>query len=292
MNKKQKKLNFCENFLARIKLMTIMIIYFTFIYANSYASDSIKQIDYKPGLIFSDCHDCPELVVIPSGNFIMGLKDSGKFSQPEHKVKIIKPFAMGRFEVKFSEWTACLIGGGCKNNPDDHQWGRKNRPVINITYFDVKEYLTWISEKTGFLYRLPSEAEWEYANRAGTRTLWWWGDKVGKNHANCKDCKSPWSDGGNKTHGTAPVGMFKPNPFGLYDTTANVFEWVNDCWNESYHGAPQNGTSWLKGNCNFRVIRGGSFYYFSKVGRSAYRSKNPPNVKSYWLGFRVLRELE
>ncbi len=170
--------------------------------------------------------------------------------------------------------------------------GQKGRPVINVTFVDAKQYLRWISNKTGKIYRLPSEAEWEYADRGGTTTLWWWGEKVGRNHANCKDCKSKWSDGGTLPHGSAPVGSFKPNPFGLYDTTANLFEWVEDCWNPSHRGAPSDGSARKEGNCRYRVIRGGSFYYYSKVGRAAYRAKNPPGVKSYWLGFRVLRELD
>ena len=260
--------------------------------ANAYAN-SIKDLPiYKPGQVFRDCFNCPELVVIPRGSFIMGLKANSKKSLPAHQIQIKEPFAMGRFEVKFSEWQQCVDDGGCNNSPDDHHWGKKDRPVINITYFETKKYMSWITKRTGFRYRLPSESEWAYANRAGTTTIWWWGNKVGRNHANCKDCKSPWSDGGDKSHGTAPVGMFPPNPFGLYDTTANVFEWVDDCWNNSYKGAPNNGTAWTQGDCYYRVIRGGSFYYFSKVGRSSYRAKNPPNVKSYWLGFRVLRELK
>ncbi len=247
---------------------------------------------YKPGRVFRDCHECPELVVVPAGIFIMGLNGRKKTEKPAHRVNITKPFAMGRYETKFSEWQACVDDAGCQRSPDDHKWGRKGRPVINVTYYDAMEYLSWISKKTGHTYRLPTEAEWEYANRAGTTTEWWWGDKVGKNKANCKDCKSKWSDGGTLAHGSAPVGSFPPNPFGLHDTTANVFEWVQDCWNKTHKGAPQDGSARMQGNCRYRVIRGGSFYYYSKVGKSAYRAKNPPNVKSYWLGFRVLREIE
>ncbi|NQV84628.1 MAG: SUMF1/EgtB/PvdO family nonheme iron enzyme [Rhodospirillales bacterium] len=247
---------------------------------------------YEPGQVIQDCAECPEVVVVPAGIFIMGLGGTSKKSNPAHRVNIAKPFAMGRFEVKFSEWQACVDAEACNNKPDDHKWGRKGRPVINVTYFDVKRYLSWISKKTGHRYRLPSEAEWEYANRAGSTTAWWWGPKVDSNKANCKDCKSPWSDGGDKLHGSAPVGSFPPNRFGLYDTAANVFEWVEDCWNKSHKNAPGDGTARTEGNCRYRVIRGGSFYYYSKVARSAYRAKNPPNVKSYWLGFRVLRELD
>ena len=255
-------------------------------------SSHVYAKNYKPGKIFKDCSNCPELVIIPQGSFIMGLNSISKRSKPEHKVQITKPFALGRFEVKFIEWQACIDGGGCPKSPDDHHWGKKDRPVINITYFEAKQYLSWISKKTGFRYRLPSESEWAYANRAGTTTIWWWGNNVGENHANCKDCKSPWSDGGNKVHGTAPVGMFPPNPFGLHDTTANVFEWVEDCWNDSFNDKLKNSINWIQENCHYRVIRGGAFYYYSKVGRSDYRSKNSPSVKSYLLGFRVLRELE
>jgi formylglycine-generating enzyme required for sulfatase activity len=275
----------------RAALFLSLLIASTILFYKNNANSDTNRLIYKPGQVFRDCLNCPELVVIPSGSFIMGLKATSKKSRPAHQVQITKPFAIGRFEIKFSEWQSCVGTGGCKTNPDDHRWGKKNRPVINITYFDVKNYINWITKKTGHRYRLPSEAEWAYANRAGTSTLWWWGDKVGTNHANCKDCGSPWSDNGDKVHGTSPVGMFPPNPFGLHDTTANVFEWVEDCWNSSYKGAPIDGSAWTKGNCHYRVIRGGSFYYYSKVGRSAYRAKNPPNVKSYWLGFRVAREL-
>ncbi|NQU60780.1 MAG: formylglycine-generating enzyme family protein [Rhodospirillales bacterium] len=246
----------------------------------------------KPGQVFKDCPECPELVVIPAGIFIMGLNGKKKSQKPAHRVNITKPFAMGRFEIKFSEWLACADDGGCQHRPDDHKWGRKGRPVINVTYFDAMEYLSWISKKTGQVYRLPSEAEWEYADRGGSTSLWWWGDKVGKNHANCKDCKSKWSDGGTEPHGSAPVGSFKANPFGLYDTAANVFEWVQDCWNKTHKGAPTDASARMQGNCRYRVIRGGSFYYYSKVAKAAYRAKNPPGVKSYWLGFRVLREIK
>ena len=247
---------------------------------------------FKPGQVFRDCPECPELAVVPAGIYIMGLNGKSKKSKPPHRVNITKPFALGRFEVTFDQWQACVDDDGCKREPDDHKWGREGRPIINITWFDAKRYLEWISKKTGKTYRLPTEAEWEYADRAGTTSTWWWGDEVGNNNANCKDCKSEWSDGGTQPHGTAPVGSFKPNPFGIHDTAANVFEWVEDCWNKSHENAPTDGTARTQGNCRYRVIRGGSFYYYSKVARADYRAKNPPGVKSYWLGFRVLRELD
>jgi formylglycine-generating enzyme required for sulfatase activity len=240
----------------------------------------------KPGNVFRDCKDCPELVVIPKGLYLMGSNGRYKAAKPAHRVSVKKVFAIGRYEVTFKEWLACVDGGGCLHKPDDHKWGRTGRPVINITWDQAKNYLRWMSKKTGKKYRLPTESEWEYVHRAGTTTRFWWGDKVGENLANCKDCKSKWS-----AKSTAPVGSFKANPFGVYDTSGNVFEWVEDCWNDNHFDAPKTTAARRDGNCHFRVIRGGSFYYFNKVARSFYRAKNPPAVKSYWLGFRVLREI-
>jgi formylglycine-generating enzyme required for sulfatase activity len=247
---------------------------------------SQQQKMYKTGQIFRDCADCPDLVALPKGLFMMGSNGRYKAARPAHRVSIRKPFAIGRYEVTFKEWSSCVGDGGCVHKPDDHNWGREGRPVINITWDQAQRYLKWLSKRTGHTYRLPSEAEWEYAHRAGTSTRFWWGDDAGSNNANCKDCKTKWS-----AKSTAPVGSFKPNPFGLHDTSGNVFEWVEDCWNPDHLGAPKAASARREGNCTFRVIRGGSFYYFNKVARSFYRAKNPPGVKSYWLGFRVLREL-
>lgn len=245
-----------------------------------------KKDVLKPGTVFRDCPECPELVVVPAGLFIMGSNGTRKTEKPAHRVNITKPFAIGRYEVTFKEWNSCLNAGACTQDPDDHKWGKKGRPVINITWDEALTYIKWLSEKTGFRYRLPSEAEWEYAHRAGTTTDFWWGKEAGENKANCKDCKSEWS-----AKSSAPVGSFEANPFGLFDTTANVFEWVQDCWNPDHQDAPNTTEPRMTGNCKFRVIRGGSFYYFNKVARASYRAKNPPGVKSYWLGFRVVREL-
>jgi formylglycine-generating enzyme required for sulfatase activity len=243
--------------------------------------------DVKPGDAFRDCPECPEVVVVPAGLFVMGL--NGKFPRelPQRVVKVSKPFAIGRYEVTFDEWKACHDAGACANWPDDHGWGRGRRPVVNITFDDIQTYVGWLSEKTGHRYRLPSEAEWEYVDRAGTSTEFWWGNKVGTNKANCKDCGSEWS-----AKGSGPVGSFEPNPFGLYDTTGNVWEWVQDCWNPDHKGAPKEASPRLTGDCRQRVMRGGSWYYFSKNSRSAWRSKNNTNVKSYGIGFRVVRELD
>ncbi|NQW00952.1 MAG: SUMF1/EgtB/PvdO family nonheme iron enzyme [Rhodospirillales bacterium] len=248
--------------------------------------DGTATAPLKPGTVFQDCPNCPELVVVPAGLFIMGSNGSRKTENPAHRVNITRPFAIGRFEVTFREWYACLKAKACSHAPDDHKWGRRGRPVINVTWDQAETYTSWLTEVTGHRYRLPSEAEWEYAHRAGTTTAFWWGEKAGENNANCKDCKTQWS-----AKSSAPVGSFKPNPFGLHDTTGNVFEWVADCWNPNHQGAPSTTEPRKDGDCKNRVIRGGSFYYFNKVAQASYRAKNPPGVKSYWLGFRVVREI-
>ena len=249
----------------------------------------------KPGTIFKDCDTCPEMVTVPKGLYVMGLGGKNRHGPPR-RIVINKTFAIGRYEVKFSEWFACLADKGCSYRPDDHNWGAMGRPVINITWPQAKNFTRWLSLKTGQRYRLPSEAEWEYVARAGTTTQFWWGDQPGHNMANCRDCESRTCCTAKKhsccSKKTKPVGSFPVNQFGLYDTAGNVFEWTEDCWNPNHKGRPKISSARKGGDCTNRVIRGGSFYYFSKVARSYYRAKNPPGVKSYWLGFRVLRELE
>jgi len=247
---------------------------------------SADETRLTPGSVFQDCAHCPEMVVVPPGVYVMGLGGTTPAESPRHRVTIRKAFAIGRYEVTFDEWEACLADGGCDHDPNDHDWGRATRPVINVTFAQVETYLRWLNKTTAQTYRLPSEAEWEYAHRGGTTTTYPWGNEVGVNLANCKDCKSLWS-----AKSTAPVGSFEANPFGLYDTAGNAFEWTADCWNPSHDGAPADGSVRTDGDCKQRVMRGGSFYYFSKVARSSYRAKNRQEVNSYWLGFRVVREL-
>lgn len=239
----------------------------------------------KPGDIFRDCETCPEMVVVPPGLFVMGSK-LHKSEMPTRVVRFRKPFAIGRFETLHANWQACLDAGGCTHKPDDHKWGTERKPVINISHDMVHGYAEWLTKTTGKKYRLPSEAEWEYAAKAGTKSNYWFGDQVGENQVNCRKCGSPWSGIGN-----APVGSFAPNPWGLYDMNGNAFEWVEDCWHETYDGAPKGPEAWVGGKCQFRVIRGGSWYYYSRMSRAANRQKNPGAVKSYWLSFRLVREL-
>ncbi len=235
---------------------------------------------------FKDCDTCPPLAIIPPGTYIMGANSRYPSEGPAHRVTFAKPFAIGIYEVTFDEWKACFEAKACgKTMPDDHKWGRGNRPVINITWNDMQRYVRWLSGKTGKIYRLPSEAQWEYAARAGTTGTYWWGDTVGRGRANCRDC------GAKISRKSEPVDSFKPNPWGLYNVSGNVWEWVEDCWNPTHLGAPGDGSARTGGDCRQRVMRGGSWYYFSKDLRSAWRFKNDARVKSYGIGFRVLREL-
>ena len=240
----------------------------------------------KPGDIFRDCPECPELVAVPAGTFLMGSTKGRKRGRPVKRITLARPFAIGRYEVTFDEWNACLRAGGCKKKPFDRAWGRGRRPVINITFADMQGYLAWISKKTGHVYRLPSEAEWEYAARAGTTTEFWWGDKMIPGTVNCYQCGTKWSG-----VGTAPVGTFKPNPWGLYDAAGNVLEFVSDCWHTDHVETPTDGTPYKTRKCQSRIMKGGSWYYKSKVARPAARVRNDVRVAGYFISFRVLREL-
>jgi formylglycine-generating enzyme required for sulfatase activity len=238
----------------------------------------------KAGDVFRDCRECPEMVVVPPGEFDMGSNDF-EFEKPIHKVAIGKAFAMGRREVSFEEWDQCVAAGSCRHRPDDRGQGRGERPATDISWRDAVAYVGWLSQKTGHKYRLPSEAEWEYAARGGTKTSYWWGRDVGNRFANCRDC------GGNSGQQAMPSATFSANPFGLFDTAGNAAEWVEDCWNDNYRGAPRDGSAWKAGQCGQRVLRGGSFDSQSRYVRSASRFRYDADVRYYANGFRVVREL-
>ena len=251
---------------------------------NATSSASASAIP-DPGEIFRDCPDCSEMVVVPAGEFKMG---SGEtiYEKPEHRVVIANPFAIGRREITFEEWDLCFAAGGCKYRPDDHGWGRGNRPVIDVSWDDAKAFVTWLAQKTGKAYRLPSEAEWEYAARAGTNSPFWWGRAAPGGNANCEDCAAT------PPRQTLPTGSFRPNGFGLFDVSGNAAEWVEDCWNESYRGAPMDGSAWTAGQCRQRVLRGGSFASKANVIRSSARFRYDQDVRYYANGFRVARDLK
>ena len=239
----------------------------------------------KPGSEFSECvTGCPTMVVVPAGKFMMGSPsgEQGRYGNegPQHPVTIAKPFAVGETEVTFAEWDACVAAGACAATTGS--WGRGKQPAINVSWDDAKEYVAWLSRITGKEYRLLTEAEWEYAARAGTTTAYSWGDEIGEGNANCDGCGSQWDN-----EQTAPVGSFKPNAFGLYDMNGNVFEWVEDIWHDDYKGAPTDGTAWLQGgNANIRFVRGGSWYSLPRDLRAASRIGHSADYRSDFIGFR------
>ena len=245
----------------------------------------------KPGDSFRECaKDCPEMVVVPAGEFMMGspADESDHYDNegPLHKVTIARPLAVSKFEVTFEQWDACVAFGTCAHVPDSNL-GRGRQPVINVNWDHAQQYVAWLSKMTGRPYRLLSEAEWEYAARAGTTTAYSWGDDFGKNNANCNGCGSEWD-----SRRTAPVGSFAPNQFGLYDMQGNVWEWVEDCLHANYEGAPNDGSAWIaQGDCNNRVIRGGSWVGYPVGLRSALRFWFTADDHGIDVGFRVARPL-
>ena len=228
------------------------------------------------------------MVLIPGGTFRMGDgAGSGHSSQrPVHEVAI-RSFMLGRQEVTFAQWDACVFDGGCGSyRPDDRGWGRGMRPVVNVAWEDVQAFIVWLNARTGGGYRLPTEAEWEYAARAGTLTEYAWGDATGHNRANCDDCGSQWDD-----EQTAPVGRFPANAWGLHDMHGNVDEWLTDCWHENYKGAPDDGSAWVHGgDCGWRVMRGGAYAFPPDDLRSASRGWATRLTSGTWLGFRVAQD--
>ena len=252
---------------------------------------SDAERDLKSGATFQDCTkgspDCPEMVVVPAGKFMMGSpQGKGKDRErPQREVTIAKAFAVSKFEVTFAQWDACVSYGGCAYRPKDQGWGRGNRPVINVSWEDAIRYVAWLSKMTGEPYRLLTEAEWEYAARAGSTTRFSWGDEIGKGNAVCSYCGSQWD---NKQ--TAPVGSFKPNAFGLYDMHGNVYEWVEDCYGD-YKDAPKDGSAKLAKDCSGRVVRGGGWGGGPGGLRSASRIDFRTVYRVNDFGFRVGRTL-
>ena len=246
----------------------------------------------RPRREFRDCPDCPEMVVVGAGEYWMGSPegeaDRAGDEGPRYRVRIGEAFAVGKYEVTFEEWDACVAGGGCRGyRPDDAGWGRGRRPVINVSWEDAKAYVMWLSRKTGTRYRLLSEEEWEYVARAGTGRRYTWGDYVGRNRANCDGCGSRWDN-----EKTAAVGSFGANGYGLHDVHGNVLEWVEDCWHPNYHGAPADGSAWVTGgDCSDRVVRGGSWYDAPRNLRSAGRTGSRAGARGVGYGFRVARTL-
>jgi formylglycine-generating enzyme required for sulfatase activity len=242
---------------------------------------------------FKDCADCPQMVVIPAGEFTMGSPPSEQAAEAQHRVMIASPFAVSKFEITFSEWDACATDGGCGDYwPDDEGWGRGNQPAINISWENAKSYADWLSRKTGKAYRLLSESEWEYAARAGTTTRYWHGDALSPSQANFDGSVDGSGPSEVNRQRTVPVGSFPANGFGLHDMHGNVAEWVEDCWHDEYAAmAPTDGSAWLDGNCNGRVVRGGSWEDSEVEHRSAARTGGNKQDQFYTDGFRIARGL-
>ncbi len=280
---------------------------------------------WPSGKKFRDCVECPELVVVPAGSFMMGSPESEEglydWEGPVHEVTIPKPFAVGIYEVTVGEFghfvnesghsqgeVECWIykedewqevSGNSWNKPGFSQTDA--HPVVCVSWEDAREYVRWLSQKTGENYRLLSESEWEYVARAGTRTVRYWGESESGQcrHANgldrsAKEEYSSAEDAADCDDGyvhTAPVGSFSANAFGLYDVHGNVWEWVGDCWNENYKGAPTDGSVWELGECEYRVLRGGSWDVNPRLLHSAGRVWNTTGYRDYGVGFRVARTL-
>jgi formylglycine-generating enzyme required for sulfatase activity len=242
---------------------------------------------------FRDCARCPQMVVIPAGEFTMGSPPSALQAEAQHRVTIAAPFAVGKFAVTFEEWDDCVKGGGCTGyRPDDQGWGRGKHPAIDISWDLAKAYVEWLAAKTGKPYRLLTEAEWEYSARAGTTTKFSAGDTISPRLANYDGSPDGAGPSAVNRMQTLPVGSFTPNAFGLYDMAGNVTQWVEDCWHEGYTAeAPTDGSAWVDGNCEGRVLRGGSWADSESELRSAARTGEYRDVSSYNDGFRVARGL-
>jgi len=222
-----------------------------------------ERRERAPGRRIRDCPQCPELVVVPAGSYMMGSPESESSRDgdegPVHRVTIAEPFAVGVYEVTFNEWDACRRHGGCTHSPGDRGWGRGMRPVMNLNRNDAQQYVRWLSRKTGERYRLLSESEWEYVARARTETPFHYGETISTEQANYNGNYTYGSGRKGRYRGrTVAVGSFPPNGFGLHDVHGNVREWVEDCWHESYAGAPRDGRACVVSR--FSGIEGRRFF--------------------------------
>ncbi|MGE0717436.1 MAG: SUMF1/EgtB/PvdO family nonheme iron enzyme [Alphaproteobacteria bacterium] len=233
-----------------------------------------------PGI--RDCPDCPELVAIPAGRFTMGSDRGEPDEQPVHGVTLARGFAIGRTEVTFAEWDACVAAGGCRHRPDDMRWGRGRQPVINVSWQDAQDYARWLAQRTGKRYRLPSEAEWEYVAQVGAPAP----DRpVLFGIANCAGCGSEWD-----RRRAGPVASFRASPLGIHDMLGNVWEWVEDCYTPSYAGAPTDGSAASGTACQRRSVRGGSWADRPTLIRPTNRGNADPASRNPIIGFRVARD--
>jgi formylglycine-generating enzyme required for sulfatase activity len=288
--------------LSAVSALTFVLIYGCGKESAPPASTQAAAVQTAP-TTFRDCDECPEIVAVPAGRFLMGSPASeaqrGLDEEPQREVTIARPFGVGKFEVTFAEWDACVRERGCvrvRHAPgppdDDEGWGRGKHPAMKVAWDEAKQYVQWLSRKTGKDYRLLSEAEWEYVARAGTTTPFSTGATINPKQANY-DGRQPYAGGvsGESRQRTVTVGSFQANAFGLHDVHGNVSEWVEDCWNEDYKGAPSDGSAWISGDCERRVLRGGDWGDHPAYLRSARRDHHigSAGLWSSTNGFRVAR---
>jgi formylglycine-generating enzyme required for sulfatase activity len=233
-----------------------------------------------------DCDACPLMVALSPGPFTMGSNSSDPSERPAHKVALRTPFAIGKYEVTVGEWTQCVKASVCPSVPSAAN-AADRLPMRDVSWDEAQLYLKWLSTVSRRPYRLPTEAEWEYAARGGTTTRYWWGEQMKGGNSSCQGCGEPW-----KADAPPPVGSFVANPFGLADMNGSVWEWVQDCWHSSYKGAPADGSAWADGNCQSRVIRGGSWREDGSYMLSTTRFKYDASVRQSQNGFRVARTLK
>ncbi|NML32485.1 SUMF1/EgtB/PvdO family nonheme iron enzyme [Paraburkholderia antibiotica] len=246
-----------------------------------------KAVAHPPGGAgeIRDCAACPIMIAVPAGSFAMGSNTDDPSEKPVHHVSIGAPFAIGKYPVTVEQWNVCVAANACqKLTPESNT--NKAAPARDLSWDDAQQYIKWLVKTTGKPYRLPTESEWEYADRGGTTTAYWWGEQMRKGAANCKDCGDPWHK-----EGPESVGTFGANPLGLYDMNGGVWEWTADCWHNSYQGAPVDGHAWDNPGCEVRVIRGGSWREGGDYMLSATRFKYSASVRQSQDGFRVAKDL-
>ncbi len=266
------------------------------ILASSLCLTSITGAVAEP---FRDCPECPEMVTVPAGRALLGSSPWSRHHDadegPRYMVNISHPFAVGRFEVTFSEWDACVQATVCRPLPEGHDWGRGQRPVMYVSWYDAQAYVQWLKLRTGQPYRLLSEAEWEYAARAGRSTTYVTGECISTQQANFNGQaahQEPCEATAGVAHkGTIPVGQFAPNGFGLYDMAGNLSEWVQDCWHADHRWASTAGLPRESGDCRYRVTRGGSWADDATELRTARRSHHAAEDWNPVVGFRVAKDL-
>ena len=235
---------------------------------------------------FTECETCPVMIALPEGSFQMGSADGGSTEQPVRDVAVERPFAIGKYEVTVAQWKACAAAGACRDIGAPEP-GDDKRPMQNVSWPDATAFANWLGKTTGESYRLPSEAEWEYAARGGKSTRFWWGDSLEETRVNCSECGDDWD-----RKRPSDIGAFEANPFGLHDMNGGVSEWTADCWIADYRGAPKDVSARSSSpNCPQRVLRGGSWRSSPDNVTSSSRFYYDAQVRYYTNGFRVVRDL-